>query len=102
LCSFNIANRTLRISGGSQTPIVNGGTFNTTGSTVDFNSSNNSQYIPTTNINYNSISINNSNNVFLTNNLTIPSMLSVINGDLDLYGKIITLSSGSNISRNSG
>ena len=87
---FNITNRLLKFT--ASNPIGVTGTFNTTASTVEYNGTA-LQSVSVTNINYYGLRINNPAGAILLGNITIPDTLSVILGDLNLNGRIITLNS---------
>lgn len=86
--TFNVFTYMLSVS--SSNPISNSGTFNTTTGTVEYNGTS-AQSISTTNITYNKLRINNSAGTSLLNATTVNDSLSVILGDLNLNGFILTL-----------
>ena len=86
--SFDISNRQVGFT--ASNPITQNGTFITANSDILYNGTA-LQSISTTNINYVGLKLNNPAGATLTNNITIPDTLSVILGDLNLNGKIITL-----------
>lgn len=99
--SFDITNKLIKISGGlgyNNSPIINNGTFTTTGSNIEYNGTNNYQTIATANIIYNSMKINNPNGAYMFGNITIPSLLIIQSGNLVLNGNIITLDSSAAMS----
>ncbi len=71
-------------------PIANSGTFNTTIGAVEYNGTS-LQNISTTNITYNKLKINNSAGTYLPGAVTVNDTLSVILGDLNLNGQILTI-----------
>ena len=85
---FNLS--TFKLSLTSSNPISNSGTFNTTTAAVEYNGTS-LQSISTTNITYNKLRINNSAGTSLTNATTVNDSLSVILGDLNLNGFVLTL-----------
>lgn len=85
---FNVFTYMLSLS--SSNPISNSGTFNTTTGTVEYNGTS-AQSISTTNITYNKLRINNSAGTSLLNATTVNDSLSVVLGDLNLNGFILTL-----------
>lgn len=72
-------------------PISNSGTFTTTNGTVEYNGTS-SQSVSTTNITYNRLRINNPAGAVLSGAVTVNDTLSVILGDLDLSGSVLTIS----------
>jgi len=100
--TFNITNRTLKISGLGTQSVINNGNFVTTTSTIEFNSQNNFQYLPVININYNNVRINNPMGLILTGNVTLPALLTLSNGDIDLNGFKITLTPSATLIETSG
>ncbi|MBV6479794.1 MAG: hypothetical protein HGGPFJEG_02590 [Ignavibacteria bacterium] len=89
--TFDISNQTLKISGLGTVSIVNNGTFITNGSTVEFNNQNNAQYFPVANINYNNVIVNNPQGVLMSGNVTLPALLTLSIGDIELNNFVITL-----------
>lgn len=89
---FNITNRLLKVTASNPIGVVSGGTIVTTGSTIEYNGTA-AQSISIPNIPYAGLRINNSNGAFLPGDVSVSDTLSVVMGDLDLNGKIITLSS---------
>jgi hypothetical protein len=87
--TFNVFTYMLSLS--SSNPISNSGTFNTTTGTVEYNGTS-AQSISTTNITYNKLRINNSAGTSLLNATTVNDSLSVVLGDLNLNGFVLTLS----------
>ncbi|MBV6480034.1 MAG: hypothetical protein HGGPFJEG_02848 [Ignavibacteria bacterium] len=87
--TFNISTFNLLLK--ASNPIGNSGTFNTSSGAVEYNGTA-SQNISTSNITYNKLRINNSAGTFLSGAVTINDTLSVLLGDLNLNGQIITLS----------
>ncbi|MBL8008243.1 MAG: hypothetical protein JNJ56_11990, partial [Ignavibacteria bacterium] len=88
--SFDISNKVLSLTAAN--PIIQNGLFNTTNSDIIYNGSV-FQTISTANISYVGLKINNPSGTLLSNNISIPDTLAVILGDLDLNGKIITITS---------
>lgn len=72
-------------------PISNSGTFTTTNGTVEYNGAS-TQSVSTTNITYSRLRINNPAGVVLSGAVTVNDTLSVILGDLDLGGSVLTVS----------
>lgn len=97
--TFDITNRTIKVSG--YYPLTNNGTFITSSSTIEFNSINN-QSMPVVNINYNNIIINCGGKVYLSGNVTVPSELNILNGDLELTYYVITLTPTATLSETPG
>ena len=86
--TFDISNYTLKFT--ASNPITQNGTLTTTNSTVEYNGVA-LQSISTTNITYGGLRINNPAGATLLGDITIPDTLSVILGDLNLNGRVITL-----------
>ena len=89
--TFDISNKTLSVS--NSHPISNNGTFATTNSTVEFNGTS-LQSIPVSNVNFAKIRINNPAGVNIGGTaLTLNDTVSFINGDFNILGNILTLTS---------
>jgi hypothetical protein len=86
--SFNMDNRVVGFS--LSNPITQNGTFSNANSDIIYNGTV-LQTVSTANINYVGLKINNPAGAILSNNITIPDTLAVILGDLNLNGKIITI-----------
>lgn len=97
--TFNIGNKDVKFS--SPIPIVQNGTFTNVGSKIEYNAIS-QQLVPGVNINYYTLRINNSAGTYLTTNISIPDSLTVMLGDLDLNGKIITIGSTGYMSETPG
>lgn len=100
--TFDISNQILKISGIGTESIANNGSFITTGSTIEFNRQNSYQFFPVSNINYNNVHINNPNGVFLSGHVTLPALLTLSDGNLDLNGFIITLTPNATLQETPG
>ena len=87
--TFNLS--TFNLSLTASNPIVNNGTFSTATGSVEYNGTS-LQSISTTNISYNKLRINNPAGTSLSNATTVNDSLSVILGDLNLNGFVLTLS----------
>lgn len=87
--AFDISNYKLSLS--ANVPIVNNGTFITTNSTIEYNGTS-SQSLSTTNVSYRNLRINNPAGVTLGSALTLNDTLSIVNGDFNIAGTILTLS----------
>ncbi|MBK8550202.1 MAG: hypothetical protein IPL53_03755 [Ignavibacteria bacterium] len=87
--TFNISNFTAKFN--SSNPITQNGTFTAANSNVEYNGTA-SQVISTTNITYDGLRINNPANTLILNNVTVNDTLAVILGDLNLNGRVITIS----------
>ncbi|MBK8550212.1 MAG: hypothetical protein IPL53_03805 [Ignavibacteria bacterium] len=85
---FNISNQWLKLT--ASNPIIQNGTFNNAGSKIEYNGTV-LQSVSVTNINYYTLRINNPAGATLPGNISIPDTLAVIFGDLNLNGKIITI-----------
>jgi len=105
---FNLNAKVLKLNGAG-TPISVAGAILTEGSTIEYNGTAN-QNFPQANINYVNVRINDSSGVTLTDNITIPGLIQILKGDLNLNGRVITLTAtgsltetpGNTISGNSG
>ncbi len=86
--TFSIGSNTVKFT--ASNPIIQNGTFNNVGSKIEYNGTA-LQSVSVTNINYYTLRINNPAGATLLGNITIPDTLSVILGDLNLNGRIITL-----------
>lgn len=85
---FDISNR--RLGFAASDPILNNGTFITTNSDIEYNGTT-LQYISYLNVIYYGLKVNNPAGTRLIEDITIPDTLAVILGDLNLNGKIITI-----------
>jgi len=97
--TFNLS--TFKLSLTASNPVVNSGTFNTTAAAIEYNGTS-AQSISTTNINYNKLRINNSAGTSLPAAVTVNDTLSVILGDLDLNGQILTIAPAGYLTETSG
>ena len=97
--TFNLS--TYKLSVTASNPVVNSGTFNTTTAAVEYNGSS-AQSISTTNITYNKLRINNSAGTSLPNATTVNDSLSVILGDLNLNGFVLTLAPAGYLTETAG
>ncbi|MBS1551301.1 MAG: hypothetical protein JST15_04435 [Bacteroidetes bacterium] len=88
--SFNMDNRVVGFT--SSNPIIQNGTFTNANSRIEYNGSS-LQNISTANIVYAGLRINNPAGASFLGNVTVNDTLSVIQGSVNLNGKIITLSS---------
>lgn len=86
--SLNISNQRLKLS--ASNPVGQSGTFNTTGSTIEYNGTA-LQSVSVANISYNKLLINNTAGAILLGDISIPDTLKIILGKLNLNGRIITL-----------
>ncbi|MBX7042007.1 MAG: FG-GAP-like repeat-containing protein [Ignavibacteria bacterium] len=89
LGSLNASSRTLKLSHPGEA-ITNHGTFITANGTIEYNGDS-AQSLTTQNIDYSNITINNASGVSLSSADSLPGLLSVISGNLDLNGFTITL-----------
>ena len=87
--TFNVS--TFKLNLRASNPIGNSGTFNTATGTVEYNGTS-AQSISTAGITYNKLRINNSAGTSLPGAVTVNDSLSLILGDLNLNGQILTLS----------
>ncbi|MGB4851768.1 MAG: hypothetical protein WBQ38_05575, partial [Ignavibacteria bacterium] len=97
--TFNLS--TFKLSLTASNPISNSGTFNTTTAAVEYNGTS-LQSISTTNITYNKLRINNSAGTSLPNATTVNDSLSVILGDLNLNGFVLTLAPAGYLTETAG
>lgn len=97
--TFNLS--TFKLSLTASNPISNSGTFNLSTGTVEYNGSS-AQSISTTGITYNKLRINNSAGTSLPAPVTVNDTLSVILGDLDLNGQILTIAPAGYLTETSG
>jgi hypothetical protein len=97
---FNLNAKILKLSGAGA-PISVAGAILTEGSTIEYNGTAN-QSFPQANINYVNVRINDSAGVTLTDNITIPGSIQILKGDLNLNGRIITLTSTGSLTETPG
>ena len=97
--SLNLSSNKIYLT--ASNPITNSGTFTTTGSTIEYNGTS-AQSVSAANIVYHNLRINNTAGVTLLANATVDDTLSLINGDLNLNGKIITVSSSGYLTETAG
>ena len=97
--TFNIGSNTVKFS--ASNPIIQNGTFTNAGSRIEYNGTA-LQSVSTANINYYILRINNPAGATLLGDITIPDSLRVILGDLNLNGKIITLTSSAYMTETPG
>ncbi len=88
--TFNISN--YKVTFPVSNPISQNGTFITTNSKVEYNGTA-LQSISTSNIVYGGLIINDSAGAIFLGNVTVNDTISLVKGDLNLNGKIVTLSS---------
>ncbi|MBK8550209.1 MAG: hypothetical protein IPL53_03790 [Ignavibacteria bacterium] len=86
--TFNIGSNSVKFS--AQTPLTVNGTFNHSGSKLEFNGTL-LQTLPS-NISYYTLRVNNPLGAIIFGSISIDDTLSIILGDLDLFGNIITIS----------
>lgn len=98
--TFDITSRQLKLTGGASPMAVNG-TIITGGSTIEY-SGTTPQSTVHSNVNYANMTISNASGVTVTQNFSIPGLLRVNLGKLDLNGKIITFLSGASLLETSG
>jgi len=96
---FNISNYVLSLS--ASNPITQNGAFSNTNSTIEYNGVS-TQIISTTNFNYHRLKINNSAGTSLFGNTTVNDTLTVLLGDLNLNGKILTMSATAYLTETAG
>ena len=97
--TFNLS--TFKLSLTASNPITNSGTFNTAAGAVEYNGTS-MQSISTTNISYNKLRINNPAGTSLSNSTAVNDSLSVILGDLNLNGFVLTLSPAGYLTETAG
>ncbi|MEO8664973.1 MAG: hypothetical protein ABI462_05700 [Ignavibacteria bacterium] len=78
-------------------PLINNGTFDASAGTVEYNGSS-VQNISASGITYNKLILNNSSGTILLSNVTVDDTLFILSGDIDLNGKILTISSSGYLS----
>lgn len=98
---FNITNRLIKVKASNPIRINNGGTFTTTGSTVEYNGTA-VQEVSVINITYGGLKINNPNNTYLQGSVTVNDTISVVSGDLDIHSVILTLASSGYLNETPG
>jgi hypothetical protein len=86
--TFNIGSNSVKFS--AQTPLTVNGTFNNTDSKMEFNGTL-LQTLPF-NISYYILRVNNPNGAIIFGSISIADTLSIILGDLDLFGNVVTIS----------
>ncbi len=96
---FDLASYKLLLNG-SGTPISNNGTFTAVSGIVEYNGTS-AQTIAVSNINYSSLSINNSSGVTLNSAISIPSTLYLKTGTFTV-GSYLSMGNGSAIDRSGG
>ena len=96
---FNISNRTIKLT--ASNPITQNGTFTQTNAMVEYNGSA-LQTVSTANITYNRLRINNAAGAALAGNVTVNDSLIVLLGDLDLSGRVLTISPTGVLTETSG
>lgn len=96
----DISNKTIKFTGAGA-PVVNSGAFIINSGTVEYNGTQ-AQTLVLDNINYTNLSINDTSGVVVPSNFSISGLLSVISGDLNLNGKIITLLPSATLSETPG
>ncbi|MBK8983718.1 MAG: T9SS type A sorting domain-containing protein [Ignavibacteria bacterium] len=97
--TFDITSMKLLLSGNGS-PIINNGTFITTGSTIEYNGTL-LQEAAIPNVVYHSLTINNAANVSLTTPRTVPAVLTLTLGEFT-NGANLTLGDGATIVRQDG
>ncbi|MEO6695728.1 MAG: hypothetical protein ABIY50_04830 [Ignavibacteria bacterium] len=97
--TFNISSNTVKFT--ASNPITQNGTFTNTGSKIEYIGTS-EQNISAANITYYGLRIINSEGTVLLGNVSVNDTLSVIAGDLDLNGKIITVSSAGYLTETPG
>ena len=97
--TFNLSTFKLLLT--ASNPIVNSGTLTTTSSTVEYDGTL-LQTISTAGITYNRLRINNTAGTALSGAVTVNDTLSVILGDLDLNGFILTVSPAGYLTETAG
>ena len=96
---FNLS--AFKLSLTASNPIVNSGTFNTSTGTVEYKGTS-LQSISTTGITYNRLRINNTAGTTLSGAVTVNDTLSVISGDLNLNGQVLTISPAGYLTETAG
>ena len=97
--AFNLLSYKLSLA--ASNPIDNSGTFNTSTGMVEYNGTS-AQSLSTTNVTYNKLRINNSAGAYLPGSFTVNDTLSVILGDLNLNGFVLTLAPAGYLTETAG
>lgn len=85
---FDISNKHLYLNGTN--PITNNGSFNTSGSTIEYNGIT-LQDISTTNVSYFNLNVNNPSGVYVSSDFNLNDTLRLISGDFNIPGgRIVT------------
>ncbi|MBX7043509.1 MAG: hypothetical protein K1X85_11475 [Ignavibacteria bacterium] len=98
--TFDITSKQLRLIGGG-TPMAVNGAIITGGSTIEY-AGTSPQSTVHTNMNYANMTISNASGVTVAQNFSIPGLLRINLGKLDLNGKIITFLTGASLLESSG
>lgn len=98
--TLDITGKILKLKG-SGAPISAIGTVLTAGSTIEYNGTA-AQNVVLDGIDYSNMSVNNPAGVTVPANMNIPGTLSILNGDLELNGKVINLLSTGNLVETAG
>ena len=97
--TFNVLSYMLSLS--ASNPIGNSGTFNTSAGKIEYNGTS-AQSISSSNITYNKLRINNNSGTSLNGSTTVNDTLSVVLGDLNLNGQILTISPSGYLTETAG
>jgi len=97
---FDVNKKILKLNGAG-VPISVLGSIVTAESTIEYNGTAN-QNFPQPNINYVNVNINDSAGVTLTDYITVSGMIQILNGDLNLNGRVITLTESGSLSETPG
>ena len=98
--TFDLNSKTLKLNGSGTTLSVNGSVL-TSGSTIEYNGTA-LQYFPQANVNYENVKFNDTAGVVLVDNISIPGLIEVIKGDVNLNGKVLTLLANATLSETPG
>lgn len=98
--TLDIGSYTLKLTGGGSPISVSGGFINTSG-TIEYGGTA-AQTMVHNNINYINLNINNPAGVTVGQNFTIYGLLNIINGDLNLNGRVINFAANASLSETPG
>lgn len=98
--TLDITSRNLKLNG-SGTSIAVSGNIITNGSTIEYNGTS-AQNFPQDNISYENVKFNNPAGVNLVDNVSLPALIQITSGDLNLNGKILTLLENATLSETPG
>ncbi len=97
--TFNVLTFMLSLS--ASNPIGNNGTFNTSAGKIEYNGTS-AQSISNSGVTYNKLRINNNSGTSLIGSTTVNDTLSVVLGDLNLNGQVLTISPSGYLTETAG